>query len=257
MSDFPSNSLSNALPDPLVLTPSDFIHHLKLSLQMPTLIAAIAAQRILAATAAVEGIQIDLAELQRRADSLRRDYQLLSAEDTWTWLQRHQLSLEEFEQLVYESVMASQLAQHLFADRVEAYFADHRLDYTQVALYDVILDDMDVALELFYGLQANEISFADVAAHYATDPALRRSGGYRGLVHRSDLHPELAAAVFAVQPPQLLRPIVVEGGIYLIYVAEMIEPLLDEARRAEIQAYLFQTWLQQRILTTRVQVDLT
>jgi len=50
--------------------------------------------------------------------------------------------------MVYATVISSKLAQYLF-DKVEPFFAEHQLDYTQVVMYEVVLDDEDLA-ELFY-----------------------------------------------------------------------------------------------------------
>jgi len=44
-------------------------------------------------------------------------------------------------------------------------FAEHQLDYTQVVMYEVVLDDEDLAMELFYSLQEGETSFPQLPIH--------------------------------------------------------------------------------------------
>lgn len=90
------------------------------------------------------------------------------------------------------------------------------------------------------------MSFYDVAHQYIQDKELRRKCGYRGIVNRKDLKPEISAAVFAAEPPQLLKPIVTSLGIYLIFVEEIIQPQLDRRRQLAILAELFGTWLKQQ-----------
>jgi parvulin-like peptidyl-prolyl isomerase len=68
------------------------------------------------------------------------------------------------------------------------------------------------------------MSFHEVAYQYIQDTSLRRSRGYRGIVRRKDLKPEISAAVFAAKPPQLLKPIVTSSGVHLILVEEIIQP---------------------------------
>jgi hypothetical protein len=40
-----------------------------------------------------------------------------------SWLQKHSLSLDDFEELIYTNfVIAEKLAQHMFADKIEPFF---------------------------------------------------------------------------------------------------------------------------------------
>jgi len=163
------------------------------------------------------------------------------------WLQKHCLSVDEFEEVAHISVLSSKLAQHLFADRVEPFFVEHQLDYAQVVMYEVVLDDEDLAMELFYAIAEGEMSFPEVAHQYIQDTELRRSGGYRGILHRKDLKPEISAAVFAATPPQILKPIVTSSGAHLILVEELIQPKLDDTVRHKILSDLFAAWLKQQL----------
>jgi parvulin-like peptidyl-prolyl isomerase len=158
------------------------------------------------------------------------------------------LSLDEFEESVYATVVSSKLAQHLFADKVEPFFVEHQLDYAQVVMYEVVLDDQDLAMELFYAIAEGEISFPSEVAHqYIQDTELRRTGGYRGTLSRKALKPEISAAVFAATPPQILKPIVTSSGSHLIWVEELIQPRLDDTLRYKILSDLFSEWLKQQI----------
>jgi parvulin-like peptidyl-prolyl isomerase len=240
----------------IAISSSDILKQLKLSLQVLTLVKAVLSSRIITTTAAHYGIEVAPEELQQAADNLRIQNQLLSAEATWAWLNQQGLSIDDFEELAYMTLLSSKLARHLFSDKVEAFFAEHLLDYTQVALYEVVLSDPDLAMELFYALQENEVSFAEVARRYIQDPELRRSGGYRGLIRRVHLKPEISTAVFAASPPQLLKPIVISNKAYLIWVEEVIQPQLDEELRSQILTDLFENWLCQKIDQTGFQLDL-
>ena len=128
---------------------------------------------------------------------------------------------------VYINVLSGKLAQHLFANKVEPFFVEHQLDYAGVVLYKVVLDNEYLAMELFYGIQEGEMSFSEVAHQYIQDTELRRKGGYRGIVRRKELKPEMSAAIFAAMPPQVLKPIVTSSGVNLILVEEIIQPELD------------------------------
>ena len=148
---------------------------------------------------------------------------------------------------VYINVISGKLAQHLFANKVEAFFVEHQLDYAGVVMYEVVLDDEDLAMELFYGIQEGEMSFYEVAHQHIQDIELRRKGGYRGIVSRKYLKPEISAAVFTANPPQVLKPIVTSKGVHLILVEEIIQPELDHRLRQEIASDLWYEWLKQQI----------
>ena len=53
-------------------------------------------------------------------------------------------------------------------------------------MYEVVLDDFDLAMELFYALVEGEMSFHEIAHQYIQDTELRRKGGYRGILKRAD-----------------------------------------------------------------------
>lgn len=224
----------------------EIIHQIKLACQIPSTVGDVVHRKIIVSTAEEVGIQVEPKELQQAADNFRLVNKLLNANDTWSWLQKHCLSLDEFEELVHVRVLSSKLAQYLFWDKVEPFFVEHQLDYAQVVMYEVVLDDEDLARELFYAIQEGEMNFYEVAHQYIQDTELRRSGGYQGRLHRLNLKPEISAAVFAATPPQLLKPIMTSKGVHLIFVEELIQPELTELLRQKILSDLFLEWLKQQ-----------
>ena len=228
------------------ITQEDILQQVKLTGKMPELIEGIVAGKIIKDAAAEMDITVETEELQEAADKFRLMKKLASAEATWKWLEEQGLSLDEFEDMIHNVAISSKLAAHLFGEKLEPYFFEHKLDYTGVVMYEVILEDEDVAMELFYAIQEKEMSFSDVAHKYIQDTELRRQGGYKGVVNRKKMKPEVSAAVFAAQPPQLLKPIVTSRGVHLIFLEEIIEPKLDNLLRWQIGCQLFDEWLKQR-----------
>ncbi|WP_019499245.1 peptidylprolyl isomerase [Pseudanabaena sp. PCC 6802] len=233
------------MPQTINIAQNDILHQVKLSCQIPALIDEIVTRRVIASAIADAGIKLGTEELQERADRFRLMLQLKSAEDTFAWLQKHSLTVDDFEEMISHNLMAEKLAQHLFSDAVETYFIEHYLDYTGVAMYEIVLDDEDLALEIFYAIQEDEMSFSEAASQYIQDAELRRKGGYLGVVRRFDLKPEISAAVFAAKPPQMLKPIVATRGVHLIKLEELLQPQLDERLRDRIVGDLFRDWIKQ------------
>ena len=231
----------------LIICGTDLVRSLKLSCQIPDVVCAIASQKIIASAAQQAGIQVSEEELQQEGDKLRFAKKLVKAQDTWDWLKKHHLCLAEFEELIHNNVLATKLANHLFAAQVERFFYENQLNYVAAVTYEVILDDRDLALELFYSLQSGEITFQEIAREYIQQPELRRAGGYQGMRRRTDFRPEIAAAVFAAAPPSVIKPISTSKGVYLIWVEEIVQPILDQHLRDQIQQELFDHWLKQQI----------
>ncbi len=234
----------------------EILQQIKLSCQIPSVVEGILTRQIIARAVKEQGIEVEPEELQQAADNLRLLSNLRSTDATWLWLQKHSLSLDEFEELVELSVTSSKLAQHLFADKVESFFVERQLEYNQVVMYEVVLDEEDLALELFYALQEGETNFYEVARQYIQDPELRRRGGYLGKLPRTRLKPEISAAVFAASPPQIIKPILTASGAHLILVEELIQPELNDMLRREIISVLFSEWLKQQLETFEVEIDL-
>jgi parvulin-like peptidyl-prolyl isomerase len=236
----------------ITITNQDILHHTKLDCLIPDFINKIIAQKVIENTASEMGIKVEMEELQAAADKFRLTNELETADETWEWLKTNFISLDDFEELVYLNLLTHKLAQNLFADKVEPYFFKNQLDYASAVIYEVTLDDKDLAMELFYSLSEGEISFYEIAHQYTQDIDLRRSGGYRGILHRSNLKPEISAAVFAAKAPKLLKPIVTSKGVNLIFVEEVIQPNLDDNLRSKIMFDLFYEWLNTEITKAEV-----
>ncbi|MDJ0695502.1 peptidylprolyl isomerase [Mastigocoleus sp. MO_188.B34] len=239
----------------LTLSPQELFNQVRISCQIPATVERFLHREIVTRTAKEADIKIEPNELQEAADTWRLMNQLHSVDDTWSWLHRNHISLDEFEELISANILSSKLAQHLFAHQIEPYFLEFQQDYARVAMYEIVLDDVDIARELFYALSEEEISFFEAAYQYITDTELRRKGGYKGVIYRKDLKPKISAAVFAANPPQILKLIITAEGVHLIRVEEVIEPKLDETLRQSILTDLFSNWLKQQVGKFEVEIN--
>ena len=223
----------------ITITKEDIFHQVQLSCKIPEMTEKIIERKIIISAAESAGIEVTKEELQIASDQMRAMSQLKDAQATWVWLEKYGLSLDDFEEIVYITLVSRKLINHLFGDRVEPYYYEHQLDYAGAIIYEIVLDDEDEAIELFYEIQEGEISFPEAAQQYIQDTELRRKGGYRGKVNRTDMKPEVSAAVFAANSSQLLKPIVTADGVYLVLVEEIIKPELDKKLHQKIMLDLY------------------
>jgi parvulin-like peptidyl-prolyl isomerase len=221
------------------------VNEAQLSGQVAELMRGAIRRQIINDAALAAGIKPTQAELQAAADNIRMVDRLVTVEATNKWLAANFISVGDFEQIVRDRLITAKLAHHLFADRVEHFFWQNSLEYASATLYEVVLTDKYVAMEIFYALTEGDLNFNDVARQYITDPELHRRGGYLGTINRKQLRPEISAAVFAAQPPQTISPITTELGIHLIRVAEIIQPQLDSVIYQQILIELFDRWVEE------------
>jgi parvulin-like peptidyl-prolyl isomerase len=239
----------NPTSQAIAISAVDLIQQFKLSRQMPLVIAGVVKQKIIERAAIQQNITLSEEELQTAADRFRYEHNLIASADTLNWLNQHYLSITEFETIIKHQLLTQKLAQHLFLEQVEPYYYAHQLDYYQAIIYEIVISDFDLAMELYYGIQEQELSFWNLAHQYIEDRELRRCGGYQGKKNRKQLHPEIAAAVFSRTTdnlPQLLKPVAIDKKTHLIYVEEIIEPSLDQPLKQTILNQLFDNWLNQQ-----------
>ncbi|MGB3637834.1 MAG: peptidylprolyl isomerase [Rivularia sp. (in: cyanobacteria)] len=243
------------MPEHLTISTLDIIHKLKRTCEIPDIVEAIASEKIITEAAEKAGIELTEAELQQEGDKFRLEKKLATAKDTWAWLDKHHLSIKDFEELVYNSLISKKLANHLFAPQVEKFFYENRLNYEAAVTYQVIFEDRDLALELFYAMEEGEITFPEIARMCIEEPELRRTYGYQGVQYRRDFRPEIAAAVFASSPPGILKPITTPKAVYLIWLEDIIHPELDEKLREKIISDLFDAWLKKKVSALEINIQ--
>jgi parvulin-like peptidyl-prolyl isomerase len=241
------------MPETIVTVPNnkitlqDSIEEAKISGKFTELIQGFLRRQIIAQQAQQLGIEATAQELQVAADLLRKNQKLDTAEATLKWLKTNFLSVDDFEKIVVHKLITEKLAQHLFGDRVEHYFYQNTLEYGGATIYEVVLDNRELAMEIFYSLQEGDLNFADVAHQYIPDSEHKRRGGYLGTVNRKQLRPEISAAVFAAKPPQLIDPVVTAIGVHLIYVEKINQAKLDDLLRQKILMDMFDAWLDEQV----------
>jgi parvulin-like peptidyl-prolyl isomerase len=226
----------------------DLLQHLKRSQKLREVIESFVTLQLITQTTSELGITAQVDELQQAADIFRQQNNLLTTQKTWAWLQAQVMTLDDLEALAEQAVLSEKLANYLFDNpATERHFFENRVHYATAVIYSVIFTDVDLAIELFYAVQEGETTFPAIAHQYITDPELRRRGGYRGILRRKELQPEVSAAVFAATPPQILYPVIVQNQAHLIFVEEVIQPELDQVLKSSIRAELFNKWINRQL----------
>ncbi|NET49552.1 MAG: peptidylprolyl isomerase [Merismopedia sp. SIO2A8] len=228
--------------------PSDeIVGFLKQELQIKPICEKLLYQRVIQQTSAEYGIEVTPDEIQSEADLQRRNRKLESAADTYAWLNEQLISSDDWEAGIHSHLLQKKLAQHLFQDQVESYFAEHRLDFEQVILYQIVVPYEAVAQELFYQIEEGEISFFQAAHLYDIDEQRRLKCGYEGKLQRWSLEPTMASNIFSAKVGEVIGPLHLHDHYHLLIVEEFIAPDLNREIRQAILDRIFGEWMESEL----------
>jgi parvulin-like peptidyl-prolyl isomerase len=219
------------------------VNSLGRDLRLREICQKIVVQEIIQQAAQDRSIAVSSAEIQVEADRQRCEMRLENAADTYAWLQEQLITAEDWEAGIGDRLLGEKLAEALFAQEVEKYFVENRLNFEQVLLYKITVPYQQLSQELFYQIEEKEISFYEAAHLYDVDAERRSQCGYAGKVYRSQLKPDIASIVFGARRGELLGPVQVPQGYDLMVVEEFLAAELTTEIRQLIVDRLFQEWL--------------
>ncbi|WP_017721441.1 peptidylprolyl isomerase [Kamptonema formosum] len=200
-------------------------------------------QKLIEKVARERGVTITPEEIEAEANRQRYEKRLQKASDTLAWLADQMMTADDWEAGIRDRLLAKKLADYLFAKEVEKFFAQNKLDFEEVLLYQILLRDEKLARELYYEIENQEITFYQAARLYDIDERRRLQCGYEGKLCRWGMKPAIAAAVFSAPLGEPIGPLRTEQGYYLLMVEEFIPAQLSPERYQELLNRMFQQWL--------------
>ncbi|ACB52020.1 conserved hypothetical protein [Crocosphaera subtropica ATCC 51142] len=219
------------------------INFLKTTLKFKEIYCQIQYQRIINQAAEKMNLTVTAEEIQIEADSQRTQRSLEKAADTYAWLDEQMINSDDWEAGIYNSILRQKLAEALFSQEVEKYFAQNKVDFEQVLLYQIIVPYEKLAWEIFYQIEEEEMSFYQAAHIYDIDEQRRYHCGHEGKLYRFNLKPDFSANIFAAQPKKVITPLKTDQGYHILMVEEFIEAELTPILYEEIMDRMFQEWL--------------
>lgn len=231
----------------ILLEPEAIVEFLKREGQIKEVCQKILCKQVIAKAAQARGVFITPEEIQLEADRQRYQNRLESAADTLNWLEDQLITPADWEAGIREELLTHKLAESLFSSEVGKYFAEHRPDFEQILLYKITVPYEQLAQELFYQIEENELSFYEAAHLYEIDQRRRLQCGYEGRLYRWHLNPDLAAMVFGARPGEVIGPFKAEQSYMLLLVEEFMTAELTPEIRQEIINRLFREWLESEL----------
>lgn len=228
---------------------AEVLETLKQNMSLVEICEQILKQKIILQTADSQNITVAPEEIQNEVDEIRRNKHLEKASDTMAWLNEQMVTPDEWEIAIQSHVLTKKLAEHLFEEQVEPFFAERRLNFDRFIVYQISLECQNFAQELFYQIEEEEISFYEAARLHNLDENARYLCGYIGEKNRLDFPPDIAAAIFQDPLPIgiLLGPIQIEEVYHLFRIEKHIPAELNPDVRQEILHDLFDEWINKEL----------
>ena len=231
-------------PLAMLTEPDKIVNLLKKNIQFKEVYQQVLHENIIQKAAHERGVTVSSQEIQAQCDRLRHEKRLESASDTMTWLADQMIAVDELEIGIRDRLLAEKLADYLFNKDVEKFFAQNKIDFEQVLMYQIIVPYEKLAQEILYQVEEAEISFYEAAHLYDIDERRRYQCGYEGKLYRLNLKPDIAAVVFnSKKVGKVLGPITVDKQSHLLIVEQFIPAELTSEIYQSIRQRLFNQWL--------------
>jgi PPIC-type PPIASE domain len=225
------------------IQPEAIVDFLKREIILKDIHKRVLSQQIISETAKAKSIIVTAEEIQAEADRQRHQRHLESSTATFSWLAEQLMTPEDWEAGISDRLLTVKLAESLFAHEIERYFVEHRLEFEQVLLYKIAVPYFQLAQELLYQIEDDEISFYEAAHLYDVDEQRRLQCGYVGKLYQWSFTPEIAAILLGANTREVIGPVQSEQSYVLLMVEEFIPAKLTSEIHQVILDRLFQDWL--------------
>lgn len=191
---------------------------------------------------AIASIELTEAEPALALEQFHHKHQLTAPTERRAWLERYGLTDKQLAALAMREFRIEKFKQVTWGPRLESYFLSEKSQLDQ-ALYSLIrTQELEIATELYFRIQAQEQSFAECASTYSQGPEAR-TGGLLGPVELSRLHPTLAKLLSMSQAGQLWPPTRLGDWFVIVRLEQLVSAQLDEPMQKHLLNRLFESWL--------------
>jgi parvulin-like peptidyl-prolyl isomerase len=194
---------------------------------------------------AIAGFDTTPAEDTRIAHNFFIQRQIQTPVEQQQWLAAQGITLKDLLTPLQRELRIAKFKQATWGHKVESYFLKRKATLDQVIYSMIQHQDSNLITELFFRLQEEETTFAELAPHYAPGMAAKTKG-IVGPIEFEKLPSNLAETLYRSQPLTLIHTRI--GDWYIVAQVEVKVPAqLDEPMRQRLLNELYSEWLQQEI----------
>jgi parvulin-like peptidyl-prolyl isomerase len=184
-------------------------------------------------------------EVTQAQQQFYAEKQLITDADIQTWMAYQGLTPNQLDAVTTRKLKIEKFKQATWGKKVESYFFQCKSKLDKVIYSLMRTQDAGIAQELYFRIQAQENSFAEVSREYSLGPEAQ-TGGLVGPIELSALHPVMVQMLSSSQPGQILPPARVAEWFVIVRLEKFIPAKLDEPMKVRLLNELFETWLQEQ-----------
>jgi len=184
-------------------------------------------------------------EVAQAKQQFYAEKQFKNEEDIQAWMAHQGLTPEQLEVIITRKLKIEKFKQATWGSKLESYFFQSKTKLDKVIYSLLRTQDVGIAQELYFRIQAKENSFADLAREYSLGPEAQ-TGGLVGPIELNALHPIMVQMLSSSQPGQILPPTRIADWFVILRLEKFIPAQLDEFMKVRLLNELFETWLQEQ-----------
>ncbi|MFN6465221.1 MAG: peptidylprolyl isomerase [Nostoc sp. DedVER02] len=184
-------------------------------------------------------------EIAQAKQQFYAEKQFKNEEDIQAWIARQGLTPEQLEVITTRKLKIEKFKQATWGNKLESYFFQSKAKLDKVIYSLLRTQDVGIAQELYFRIQAKENSFADLAREYSLGPEAQ-TGGLVGPIELNALHPVMVQMLSSSQPGQILPPTRIADWFVILRLEKFIPAQLDEFMKVRLLNELFEIWLQEQ-----------
>ena len=194
-------------------------------------------------------------DVDQKMLEFRQKNQLTDSFQYREWLTNQGLDESLFHERFLAELRLYKLREYLAEARLQEYFIERKLFFDQVILSRIVVQEEDLAEELFLQLQ-DGASFENLAREYSIAED-RLFNGMFGKVSRGNLPDGLRAKLDIADPRSVLNPMQLDGSWYIFRLEHNLPATLDnpEVRQALLDE-LLEEWVLDRLRELDIEVSL-
>ena len=184
-------------------------------------------------------------EVAQAKQQFYAEKQFKNEEDIQAWMAYQGLTPEQLEVITTRKLKIEKFKRATWGNKLESYFFQSKAKLDKVIYSLLRTQDVGIAQELYFRIQAKENSFADLAREYSLGPEAQ-TGGLVGPIELNALHPVMVQMLSSSQPGQILPPNRIAEWFVILRLEKFIPAQLDEFIKVRLLNELFETWLQEQ-----------
>lgn len=185
-------------------------------------------------------------EIAIATEQFAKKHQLNSETILLNWLERYGMTTEQLVDIAVKELLIEKFSCATWESKLESHFLSQKPKLDKVVYSLLRTTGQEVATELYFRIESNEQTFAELAREYSQGLEAQ-TGGLLGPIELTGPHPTLAKMLSISQPGQLWSPIQLGEWFVILRLEKFIPAVLNDTMRQQLLNGLFESWIQEQV----------